>query len=250
MRQSGVARRRLPRIVSQHWGHRALSNIPESRGEGPGAKSRDGSSVELYLRLPHRGEIDLVGPSIIGPDVLELGCAAGRLTKPLLERGYRVTAVDNSAEMLEHVPAAANRIRSNIEDLRLGPGFDTVLLASCLINAPSIAQRSALLAACRRHLRVGGVLVFERHDPEWLSSAAVGHVASIDDLDIHIDRIERHADHVEMSVRYASPVGEWSHHFTTELLNDEQLTAELIAANFDSPSWINRRWGKARNNAG
>jgi SAM-dependent methyltransferase len=215
------------------------------RGEGPGAQSPDGSSVELYLRLPHRGEIDLIGPSIVGKDLLELGCGVGRLTRPLLERGYRVTAVDNSAEMLKHVPGAARRVCSDIEALELGENFDTVLLASSLINSPARAHRSALLASCRRHLRAGGVLVFERHDPEWLNSAATGRVGAIGDVEIHIDRIVRHADHVEMSIRYTCDTGEWSQHFPTEPLSDEQLAAELIDAKFDAPAWINRRWAFA-----
>lgn len=222
----------------------------EFRGEGPGAQTPDGSSVELYLRLPHRGELDLIGPAIIGKDLLELGCGVGRLTQPLLERGYRVTAVDNSAAMLEHVPVAARKVCSDIEALALGESYDTVLLASSLINSPSLAHRSALLAVCRRHLRDGGALVFERHDPEWLASAAIGRVGAIGDVEIHIDRISRRADHVEISIRYSSGSAEWSQHFSTVPLSDEQLTAELIGAKFEAPSWINRRWGRALRNAG
>ena len=226
-----------------------VSYVSEFRGEGPGPKSPDGSSVELYLRLPYRGELDLIGPSIIGDDVLELGCGVGRLTAPLLQRGYRVTAVDNSPEMLEHAPTEATRICSDIETLSLGAAFDTVILASSLINSPSTAHRSALLSACRRHLRVGGVLLFERHDPDWLSCATAGYVASIGDVEIHIDRIERRSDDVAMSVRYRSNSGEWCHRFTTVPLDDEQLTAELIAEQFERPSWINKRWGRAQKNA-
>lgn len=249
MQRSG-SRRPLTPIVSQHWKHRGVSYRSEFRGEGPGARSPDGSSVELYLRLPHRGELDLIGPSIIGKELLELGCGVGRLTKPLLECGYSVTAVDNSAEMLAHAPAAARRVCADIESLALSENFDTVLLASSLINSPSLAHRSTLLAACRRHLRKGGALVFERHDPEWLASAAIGRVGAIGDIEIHIERIERHADHVKMSIRYSSGSAVWSQHFTTVPLSDEQLTAELIEAKFDAPSWINKRWGRALRNAG
>jgi SAM-dependent methyltransferase len=220
------------------------------RGEGPGARSPDGSSVDLYLRLPHRGELDLIGSSFVGEDLLELGCGVGRLTRPLLERGYRVTAVDNSAEMLVHVPEAAKKVCCDIEKLMLGADFDTVLLASSLINSTSLAHRSALLTACRRHLRPGGVLVFERHDPEWLAGATAGRVGAIGDIEIRIDRIARRADHVEMSIRYFSGVAEWSHHFRTVALSDEQLSRELVEANFDAPSWINKRWGRALGKAG
>lgn len=227
-----------------------MSYRSEFRGEGPGAQSPDGSSVQLYLRLPHRGELDLIGPSIIGEEVLDLGCGVGRLTGPLLARGYRVTAVDNSAEMLEHVPVGAKKVCADIEGLALGENFDTVLLASSLINSPSMEHRSALLVACRRHLRCGGALVFERHDPEWLASATAGCMGSIGDIEIHIDRIERRAGRFEMSIRYSSGSAEWSQHFTTVPLSDEQIMADLLRAKFDAPTWINRRWGRALANAG
>src|SRR5262249_25275206 len=145
----------------------------EFRGEGPGAQTRDGCSVELYRLLPYGGEIGLVGPWL-GTDVLELGCGVGRLTGPLPARGCRGTAGDDSREMLSFVPAAATKVCSSIEMLDLEARFDTVLLASHLINVPSASQRSAFLAACQRHLRAGGNLVFQRHDPDWLDTAKAG----------------------------------------------------------------------------
>jgi len=77
-------------------------------GSGPGPQARDGCSVELYRSLPYLGEIDCVRPLLYpGSSVLELGCGTGRLTRFLLDLGLRVTAVDNSPEMLLAVPSPA-----------------------------------------------------------------------------------------------------------------------------------------------
>src|SRR5687768_1755761 len=107
-----------------------------ARGEGPGVITQDGCAVEVYLHLPYRGELELLADRLPqGCSVLELGCGAGRLTRPLLDKGCSVTAVDHSADMLRCVPEAASRVCCDIESLELGPVFDVVLLASHLVNA-------------------------------------------------------------------------------------------------------------------
>jgi SAM-dependent methyltransferase len=194
--------------------------------------------------MPYFGEVERIAPSIPGPDVLELGCAVGRMTRHLLAHGYRVTAVDNSPDMLAHVPAEASRVCSNIEDLHLGGRFDAAILASCLINTP-VAERSALLAACLRHLKPGGRLVFERYDPAWLAAAKVGPLGRMGDVQMHLDRVERGGDHVEMSLRYRAGADEWVHHFAAIGLDDGEVRACLLEAGFDSPAWIDKRWGWA-----
>lgn len=219
-----------------------------NRGEGPGPQTGDGCSVELYRRVPYYGEVELLAPSIPGPDVLELGCAVGRMTWRLLTQGYRVTAVDNSPEMLAHVPAEATRVCANIEDLELDSRFDAVIFASCLVNTPG-AERTALLAACHRHLKPGGRLLFERYDPVWLAKVKVGPLGAMGEIEMHVDRVERAPDHVEMTFRYRSGAHEWLHHFTAVPLGDEQVRACLSAAGFEDVSWINPRWGCAAKNA-
>jgi SAM-dependent methyltransferase len=110
----------------------------------------DGSPVELYALLPERGEGELVARAVpAGGSILELGCGAGRITRQLVRLGYRVTAVDESPEMLAFVEDA-ERVCARIEGLDLGRRFDAALLASNLLTAPE-EQRRAFLATCRRH---------------------------------------------------------------------------------------------------
>jgi hypothetical protein len=50
----------------------------------------------------------------------------------------------------------AEAVLADIETLDLGRLFDSVLLGSHLINFPDAETRSALLVACKRHVRSEG----------------------------------------------------------------------------------------------
>ena len=64
-------------------------------GTGTGAITPDGCAVEVYTRLPIGPEPDIIAAAVpAGAHILELGSGVGRMTHPLLERGFTVTAVD------------------------------------------------------------------------------------------------------------------------------------------------------------
>ena len=101
-------------------------------GTGPGPQTQDGCSVELYRRLRAGNEPDIIAYVVANHgSILELGAGAGRVTHPLIARGYQLTVVDNSAEMLAHI-RRAETVLANIETLDLGHQFDAVLLGSHL----------------------------------------------------------------------------------------------------------------------
>ena len=200
--------------------------------------------MDLYLKLPYRGELELLAEHLTpNRSVLELGCGTGRLTRPLLEKSCAVTAVDNSAEMLRHVPDAAAKVLCDIETLDLGRAFDVVLLASNLINVADAAIRNAQLAACRRHLGPRGKLIFQRFDPGWLRAVEPGPSASIGDVEVAIERVHRHEGFVDVSIRYAVGGAEWRQHFTARMLDDDGIRAALLGADFHRSEWIDARWG-------
>ncbi|GGW18803.1 methyltransferase [Streptomyces capoamus] len=131
-------------------------------GTGPGAITPDGCAVELYARLPVADEPDIIAAAVpAGAHILELGSGVGRVTHPLLERGFTVTAVDESADMLARV-RGARTIRSSIEDLDLGERFDVVILASFLVHAGDEEVRRGLLRTCVRHVAEGGCVLIQR----------------------------------------------------------------------------------------
>ncbi|MFF8091500.1 class I SAM-dependent methyltransferase [Streptomyces sp. NPDC016675] len=137
------------------------------QGTGPGAITPDGCAVELYSRLPAGAEPDVIAAAVPeGAHILELGSGVGRMTHPLLDRGFAVTAVDESAEMLEHV-RGTRTICSPIEDLDLGERFDVVLLASFLVHAGDAEVRRGLLRTCVRHVAEGGCVLIQREGADY-----------------------------------------------------------------------------------
>lgn len=136
-------------------------------GTGPGAITPDGCAVELYSRLPVGLEPDIIEAAVpAGARILELGSGVGRMTHPLLERGFTVTAVDESAEMLERV-RGARTICSPVEDLDLGETFDVVLLASFLVHTGDVEVRRGMLRACTRHVAEGGCVLIQREGEDY-----------------------------------------------------------------------------------
>ncbi|GAA3631367.1 class I SAM-dependent methyltransferase [Streptomyces chitinivorans] len=136
-------------------------------GTGPGAIAPDGCSVEVYIRLPAGDEPDVVASAVpAGASLLEPGCGTGRVTHPLLERGFAVTAVDESPRMPEHV-RGARTVCSPIETLELDERFDAVLLSSFPVHAGDVRVRDALLRACRRHVADDGCVLVQREGEDW-----------------------------------------------------------------------------------
>ncbi|MFE0174772.1 class I SAM-dependent methyltransferase [Streptomyces sp. NPDC059002] len=140
-------------------------------GSGPGAITPDGCAVELYTRLSVGDEPDVIAAAVpAGAHILELGCGAGRVTRPLLERGFRVTAVDESPEMLEKVAeldGGVRTVRSTIEGLDLDEKFSVVMLGSFLVHNGDPAVRRGILRACRSHVTDDGCVLFQREGADY-----------------------------------------------------------------------------------
>ena len=225
----------------------AMTEIEPTWGEGPGVITQDGCAVELYRNLPYGGELEVLAAQLpANCSVLDLGCGTGRLTQRLLEKGLSVTAVDNSPDMLRHVPDAANKVCCDIGRLALDRTFDVVLLASNLINVGEHEIRQAQLEVCSRHLAADGALLFQRFDPEWLRTVQPGWSQSIGDVTVTIERAAHHGPLVHMSIRFALRVVEWRQHFTARVLDDEDVRRALFETGFGPPTWINARWGMAK----
>ncbi|MFE4668654.1 class I SAM-dependent methyltransferase [Streptomyces sp. NPDC056716] len=136
-------------------------------GTGPGAITPDGCAVELYSRLPVGNEPDIITAAVpAGARILELGSGVGRMTHPLLERGFTVTAVDESPDMLERVQGART-ICGPIESLALDETFDVVLLASFLVHTGDPEVRRGMLRTCVRHLAPGGSVLIQREGESY-----------------------------------------------------------------------------------
>jgi SAM-dependent methyltransferase len=187
----------------------------------------EGSQTELYLQLADVGESQLVHRAVAdGASILELGCGTGRMTRGLLELGHPVTAVDNDAEMLSHVPKTVEMVLSDIGTLVLETSFPVVLLASNLINNPDQRVRSKLLATCRNHVSEGGVVILQRYQPD-LEGWEPGGWVDRGPVAIRISRFVRQGDQFSASIQYRRGDRAWTQHFSAVVLDDETLRAEL-----------------------
>ncbi len=200
----------------------------------------DGSPVDVYRLLPELGEGEIVARVVPrGGTILELGCGAGRVTRQLVRLGYRVTAVDESAEMLAHVEAAET-VRARIEELDLGRRFDAVLLASNLVTAEPPARR-AFLETCRRHADLvvveGLPLAWEPREGETRLGDVVSRL-----------RVERVEDGVVHGVaEYEASGRSWRHPFAMRVFADQaELDAALAEAGLRFGEWLDARWFTAR----
>lgn len=209
-------------------------------GTGPGAITPDGCAVELYARLPVGNEPDIVAAAVpAGAHILELGSGAGRVTHALLARGFTVTAVDESAEMLERV-RGARTICGPIEALDLGESFDAVLLGSFLVHAGDPEVRRGLLRACLRHVAEGGQVLIQREGPDWHTDVPRERVDPAG-FTVRMLSAEPVGDGVN-SVRaeYAFPDAVWTQTFRSRPLTQEQFEAALEEAGLRADAYLTR----------
>ncbi|WP_086722676.1 class I SAM-dependent methyltransferase [Streptomyces carpinensis] len=215
------------------------------QGTGPGAITPDGCAVELYARLPVGSEPDIVAAAVpAGAHILELGCGVGRVTHPLLRRGFTVTAVDESPQMLQRV-RGARTICSPIEQLDLGETFDVVMLASFLVHAGDAEVRRGLLRTCARHVAQDGCVLIQREGADYHTDLPRERVDP-SGFTVRILSAEPVGDGVD-SVRaeYVFPDATWTQTFLSRPLTGEQFEEALEEAGLqtdrcltDDGTWV------------
>lgn len=110
--------------------------------------------------------------------VLDMGCGTGRLTVPLAGRGFAVTGVDLSEEMLKvaaenlrRSAASADLLKANLVELdclRDGSFDAAICMFSTLGMIAGAENRQRVLGNAHRLLRPGGLLVLHVHN-RWHS---------------------------------------------------------------------------------
>jgi len=94
---------------------------------------------------------------------LELGCGSGRLMLPLLEKGYLIEGLDNSADMLQlfrqHAEPQEPVIHhSDIRDFQTGATYSAITIPAFTLQLLPYADLPAILENIRRHLHPDGGL--------------------------------------------------------------------------------------------
>jgi 2-polyprenyl-3-methyl-5-hydroxy-6-metoxy-1,4-benzoquinol methylase len=217
-------------------------------GSGPGIQTPDGCSVDLYRVLPYMGELDDIQPALrTHSAALELGCGNGRLCKRMMALGFRVTGVDESPQMLAHLPPGVEGVLSSIEELSLGRRWPVVLLASHLINHPDEGVRSAFIAAAKRHTSMGGTFFVKRHNPAWLATVQSGLIGESGGVRYCAEEVARDGHQVRITLRYEVSGQKWTQSFSTTSLSEAEVEDQLRQHGFAQFEWLGakRLWVSA-----
>ncbi|MEV8562832.1 class I SAM-dependent methyltransferase [Streptomyces sp. NPDC051917] len=217
-------------------------------GTGPGAITPDGCAVELYERLPVGDEPDIIAAAVpAGAHILELGSGVGRMTHPLLERGFTVTAVDESADMLSRI-RGARTICGPIEHLDLGgEEFDVVMLASFLVHAGDEEVRRGMLRTCARHVAKGGCVLIQREGEDYHTNVPRER-ADPSGFTVRIVSSEPLGNGANsVHVEYDFPDARWAQTFLARPLTKEQFESALEEAGLEVDTYLtpDRTWARA-----
>ena len=124
----------------------------------------------IYKDKDYRKEVDFIenifeiGNTHKPKKILEVGCGTGSYTKILLERGYEVTAVDISKDMLKIAgeKCACKFIKGDIRDITINERFDTCIAMFAVMGY--ITSNSDIIKALNnihKHLKPNGIFIFD-----------------------------------------------------------------------------------------
>lgn len=106
--------------------------------------------------------------------ILELCCGTGRLTIPLAQQGYTLTAVDNSPSMLAQARAKADAlslpiqfIESDMRTLDLPETYDLIFIPfNSIHHLYTNPDFFDVLTGVKKHLKPDGYFIFDCFNPD------------------------------------------------------------------------------------
>lgn len=205
----------------------------------------DGSPVEVYRRLPAGHEPERIHGAIpAGAGILELGCGAGRLTRPLAALGHHVTAVDNEPAMLAEIAGgpAIQPIEGDVASLDLDRRFAAVVLASHFVNTPS-PDGEAFLRTVARHLAPDGLAFIEAYPPGLDWAAGIGRRTEVGPVGITLESARLDVGSIDAVVVYDVDGRSWRQPFRATLLDEAALRQRLDAGGLRFGRWLDKASG-------
>jgi SAM-dependent methyltransferase len=133
-------------------------------------------------------------------DLLELGCGTGIHASLFAEKGYRVTGIDLSTEMLARARERHSSLsgkdpiefkQADIRNFALKREFDIVVALFHVISyLPTNSDLDAAFSRVRAHLKPGGLFLFDHwYGPAVLSDRPVPRIKKFEDAELKITRV-------------------------------------------------------------
>ena len=167
----------------------------------------------FYRDKDYTGETDYVHNLIQthspgAKTILNLGCGSGRHDHFLVDKGYAVTGVDLSEEMLAAARdavtgnGALEYVQGDVRTVRLGKTYDVVVslfhVMSYQVANPDLM---AAFATVHSHLNPGGIFIFDCwYGPGVLTDRPVVRVKDLEDENIAVTRIAQPIMHPNENV--------------------------------------------------
>jgi SAM-dependent methyltransferase len=134
----------------------------------------------VYPRLPSRAR------------VLDLCCGTGDLSRELVGRGYQVTGIDGSEEMLRYARERvlnAEFIHADAREFEIAPSFDAAFSTFDSLNhILTLGELAQAFANVARALVPGGLFVFDMNLQDSFETLWQGEHASIEDTCVAVTR--------------------------------------------------------------
>ncbi|MDD1693768.1 MAG: methyltransferase domain-containing protein [Methanoregula sp.] len=156
---------------------------------------------------------------VSGGTAIDLGAGCGFQSVPLVEAGFRVTAVDFCEPLLEEIRErvpdhAMEIVTGDILDFPLWAGKKPELITcmgDTLTHLPDIEALSSLLRQCYSELMPGGKLVLSLRDYSLAETGSVAIIPVRHDADrIFLCRLEYLPDNVMVTdILYTRKTGTW-----------------------------------------
>lgn len=160
----------------------------------------------LYMDKDYAGETAYVHKLIQkyhtgAKSILDLGCGTGRHDILLAEKGYSVTGVDRSEEMLAIANAQAKNkienkrstltfLKGDVRDIRFNKTFDVVIsLFHVMSYQTTNEDLKAAFETARANLKQGGIFIFDCwYGPAVLTDRPSVRTKQLEDEDIFVMR--------------------------------------------------------------
>lgn len=150
----------------------------------------------VYDRLmdeaPYDKWTEIVLNELRSGKVLDLGCGTGECSVRLADKGFDVTAVDLSEQMLSVAHDKAIRhslnvrfIQQDMRDLETAERYDVVAIFCDSLNYITDEHGvKSTFARIYEHLNPGGILLFDVHSMHKITNLFVGHTFASNDEEI------------------------------------------------------------------